>query len=62
MTAIKRSQIAKFMMRQFVDVLMERCLIMTWITRELPTTDTVGENHFCWVAVFYVGSVLRTCL
>ena len=28
-TVIKRSQIAKFMMRQFVDVLMVRCLVTT---------------------------------
>ena len=52
---IKRSQIAKFMMRQFVDVLMERCLVTLQMTRELPITDTRKVNNMALVKITFVG-------
>ena len=55
MTAIKSSQIAKFMMRPFVDALMERCLVMTQMTRELPITDTRKVNNMALVKSTFVG-------
>jgi len=67
---IERSQTAKFMMRQFVDVLMERVLVTTKMTRvahhrhQGDEQHGAGENHFRWVAVFNLYQLipLVTCI